>query len=154
MGRPHGLDGSFYLTGAQPRLLALGTLVSVGARNTRIVRLAGSAGRPIVRLEGIEDRSGAQAIRGLELTVAVPDAPALPEGEWWAHELQGCAVHDGARQVGTVVALLELPSCEALEVQRADGGPLLVPLVRDAIRSVDVLARRIDVDMRFLGERG
>ena len=29
---------------------------------------------------------------------------------------------------------------------------LLVPLVRDAVRSVDVAARRIDVDLAFLGE--
>ena len=35
-----------------------------------------------------------------------------------------------------------------------DGGELLVPLVRDAERSVDVEARRIDVDLRFLGEEG
>jgi ribosomal 30S subunit maturation factor RimM len=27
-----------------------------------------------------------------------------------------------------------------------------VPLVRDAVRSVDVGARRIEVDLRFLGE--
>jgi 16S rRNA processing protein RimM len=50
-----------------------------------------------------------------------------------------------------VVRLLGLPSCEVLEVERS-GGPLLVPLVSDAVRSVDVAARRIDVDLRFLGE--
>jgi 16S rRNA processing protein RimM len=43
--------------------------------------------------------------------------------------------------------MVALPSCEALEV-----GDLLIPMVRDAIRSIDVDARRIDVDMRFLGE--
>ena len=38
---------------------------------------------------------------------------------------------------------------------RADGGPdLLVPMVHDAIRSVDVAARRIDVDLAFLGDAG
>jgi 16S rRNA processing protein RimM len=48
--------------------------------------------------------------------------------------------------------MLPLPSCEALEVVREDGGELLVPMVRDAIRGVDVAARRIDVDLSFLGE--
>jgi 16S rRNA processing protein RimM len=33
-----------------------------------------------------------------------------------------------------------------------DGSELLVPMIRDAIRSVDVGARRIDVDLSFLGE--
>jgi 16S rRNA processing protein RimM len=35
-------------------------------------------------------------------------------------------------------------------VAREGGGELLVPLVRDAVRSVDVERREIDVDMAFL----
>jgi 16S rRNA processing protein RimM len=48
--------------------------------------------------------------------------------------------------------MLPLPSCEALEVARADGPDLLIPMVRDAVRSIDVPGRRIDVDLSFLGE--
>ena len=59
-------------------------------------------------------------------------------------------------EVGTVTRLTALPSCEVLEVARSAGeagdAPLLVPLVSDAVRSVDVAARVIDVDLRFLGE--
>jgi hypothetical protein len=33
-----------------------------------------------------------------------------------------------------------------------DGPEFLVPLVRDAVRSVDVAAKRIDVDLAFLGD--
>jgi 16S rRNA processing protein RimM len=67
--------------------------------------------------------------------------------------LEGARVFDGEHELGVVRRLLALPSCECLEVERASGaGDLLVPLVRDAIRSVDVGAARIDVDLRFLGE--
>ena len=45
-----------------------------------------------------------------------------------------------------------LPSCEVLEVARPGSADLLVPLVRDAIRMIDVEERRIDVDLAFLGE--
>ena len=49
--------------------------------------------------------------------------------------------------------LLALPSCEVLEVARAGGETdLLVPLVSDAVRSVDLERREIDVDLAFLGE--
>jgi 16S rRNA processing protein RimM len=61
-------------------------------------------------------------------------------------------VVDGDRSLGRVRRLLALPSCEVLEVERAGAPDLLVPLVRDAVRSVDVTARRIDVDSAFLGE--
>jgi 16S rRNA processing protein RimM len=149
VGRPHGLDGSFYVTAARPRLLRVGSPIAVGGTSTRVLARRGTDQRPILRVEGIRDRDGAAAVRGSELTVAATDAPALQEGEWWAGELEGCEVVDGARRVGEVARLIELPSCEALEV-RTGGEPLMIPLVRDAIRSVDVAAGRIDVDMGFL----
>ena len=152
VGRAHGLDGSFYVTGARPRLLAIGIPVSIDGHKRAIVRLAGIAKRPIVRLEGVEDRSAAEALRGLPLTVDELNVPVLSKDEWWAHELEGCAVRDGEREVGIVGNMLELPSCEALEVKGADGRELIVPLVRDAVRSVDVAARLIEVDMGFIGE--
>ncbi len=152
VGRAHGLDGSFYVTGARPRLLAEGGEVSVAGDVRRILRRSGVERRPIVRLDGVEDRTAAEALRGQPLTVAQAQAPLLGEGEWWAHELEGCIVCDGERRLGTVSGLLELPSCEVLEVRREDGRQLLVPMVRDAVRHVDVAARRIDVSLDFLGE--
>jgi 16S rRNA processing protein RimM len=103
-------------------------------------------------------------VRGLELRVDRAEAPSLGEGEWWAGDLEGCEVVDGERVVGVVSRLLELPSCEALEVRGvADAGNapvpgrrvpdgILIPLVRDAIREVDVANSRIDVDMSFVEE--
>jgi 16S rRNA processing protein RimM len=153
VGRAHGLDGSFYVTGARPRLLALGTCVTLAGRTAAIVRRAGTDRRPILRIEGVEDRAGAEALRGQTLSVAAADAPGLAEGEWWAHELEGCLVCDGERRVGTVTRMIELPSCEALEVRLdRSAAPLLVPMVKDAIRRVDVAAHTIDVNMDFVGE--
>jgi 16S rRNA processing protein RimM len=152
VGRPHGLDGSFYVTGARPRLLTIGTIVTVAGRGAEIVRRAGTERRPILRLEGVEDRAAAESLRGTELTVQAEQAPRLGEGEWWAHELEGCEVTDGERRLGTVSRMIELPSCEVLEVQREPGGAtLLVPMVRDAIRSVEVSRKRVEVDAGFLG---
>jgi 16S rRNA processing protein RimM len=151
VGRPHGLDGSFYVTRAVTRLLGLGSAVHVAGRETEIVRRAGTAERPIVRLAGVEDRDAAEELRGAELTVQQDELPQLGEGEWWAHELAGCVVRDGDHEVGVVTGLLELPSCEALEVRRSDApGTLLVPLVKDAIRSVAPRQHAIDIDLAFL----
>ena len=60
---------------------------------------------------------------------------------------------DGDAPVGVVRRLVGLPSCEVLEVEREGAGDLLVPMVRDAIRRVDVAAGVIDVDVAFLGEQ-
>ena len=55
----------------------------------------------------------------------------------------GCTVEGG----GTVSRVLAGPSCDVLELD--DG--TLVPLVTDAVRSVDAERRRIEIDRRFLG---
>jgi len=157
VGRPHGLDGSFYVLDPWPGLLVVGASVEVGGEVREVERRAGTDVRPIVRLAGCEDRESAEAMRGADLLVDRAEAPALEEDEWWAEDLEGCRVHDGERDIGEVQRLLALPSCEVLEVRRDgdDGGDLLlVPLVGDAVRAVDVQARRIEVDLEFLGEAG
>jgi 16S rRNA processing protein RimM len=152
VGRPHGRDGSFHVIDANPALLALGAQVLVGGEPQRIERRAGNDQRPIVRLEGCDDRDAAQHLRGLELMAQRTEAPVLGEDEWWPEDLEGCAVRDGERRVGRVRRLLALPSCEVLEVEREGGADLLVPLVADAVRSVDTDLREIEIDLQFLGE--
>jgi 16S rRNA processing protein RimM len=154
VGRPHGLDGSFHVTRPRPLLLELDGELRVAGTVTRIVRRSGTDERPILRLAGFDGREAAERLRGEELLVARSAAPALDEDEWWAEDLEGCLVRDGAREVGRVRRLVGLPSCEALEVERPGAGDLLVPLVRDAIRRVDVEARTVDVDLAFLGDAG
>ena len=147
VGRPHGLDGSFHVTRPRGLLLTLGGSVRIGAEVHEIVRRAGTEDRPILRLRGIDDRAGAEALREADLLVERAAAPPLPEGEYWPEDLEGCSVltPDG-RELGVVAAMRALPSCEVLEV-----GDLLVPLVGDAVVSIDLDARRIVVDPEFLG---
>ena len=147
VGRPHGLDGSFHVTRPRGVLLTLGGALQIGSDMHEIVRRAGTEDRPILRLRGVDGRAAAEALRGADLLVRRADAPALPEGEYWAEDLEGCAVltRDG-RELGIVDRLRPLPSCEALEV-----GDLLVPMVADAVLSVDIGARVIVVDPGFLG---
>lgn len=135
------------MTRPLPALLREGARLTIAGELREIERRAGTDQRPFVRVTGCRSREAADALRGEPLLVAREDLPALGEGEYWAHELEGCAVVDGATPVGTVRRMVTLPSCEALEV-----GDRLIPLVGDAIRSVDVAARRIDVDLGFLGE--
>ena len=147
VGRPHGLDGSFHVTRPRGMLLTLGGAVRIGEDVHEIVRRAGTEDRPILRLRGVDDRAGAEALREADLFVERTAAPALPEGEYWPEDLEGCSVlTPGGRELGVVAAMRALPSCEVLEV-----GDLLVPMVADALLRVDVAGRRIVVDATFLG---
>ena len=147
VGRPHGLDGFFHVAESAPELLRVGTAVRVSGREAEIVDRKGIEDKPVIRLSITPDRSAALAIRGEMLLVSRDVAPPLEDDEYWAEDLIGCVVVDGDRSLGKVKRLLAMPSVEVLELDTE----LLVPMVRDAIRSVDLEARRIEVDTEFLG---
>ena len=120
-----------------------------------MVRRSGTEEKPIVRLDGIGRREDVEALRGADLLCPRErGARRSADDEWFAEDLEGCRVVDGEREVGR-----RAPARRAALVRGARGrapgrGDLLVPMVRDAIRSVDVAARLIDVDVGFLGEQG
>ncbi|MGC9220409.1 MAG: ribosome maturation factor RimM [Solirubrobacteraceae bacterium] len=153
VGRPHGLDGSFLVKDANSVLLAAGAMLTVDGVTRQIQRRAGTDTRLILRLDGCATRQAAAALHGQKLLFGRGDAPKLAEDEWWAEDLKGLRVYDGSLEVGVVTDLLAFPSCEALEVRRlAVGKPLLVPLVADAVKVIDVAAGRVSIDLKFLGE--
>ncbi len=133
---------------ADAGLLAGRDELLLGNERVVLTRRAGTPERPILRVEGCATRDEAEALRGTELRVTLAEAPALEEGEFWAREIEGCLVVDGEVEVGVVERMIALPSCEAIVV-----GDRLIPLVRDAIRSLDIEGRRIDVDLGFVDGR-
>jgi 16S rRNA processing protein RimM len=133
------------------RLLEAASEVTVAGRRHAIVKLGGTAQRPVLTITGSGSREQAEALRGQDLLVDREQSPELGEDEWLAEDLVGCSVGDGERRIGVVKALLPYPSCDLLEVHRAGGEPVLVPLIGDAVRTVDIASRTIDVDLSFLG---
>ena len=135
VGKPHGLDGSFYVE--RPRHeLPEGAEVTLAGHAHRIVRRAGTDERPLIRLAGVEDPGAL----GGELLLVEDE---LGQGEWLASDLVGLSVPG----LGKVAQVIDTPSCSVLELE--DG--TLIPLVSDAVRSVDLDAGEIEVDRDFLG---
>lgn len=139
MGRPHGLDGSFYVDHVSEPLVS-GAEVVVAGRPARVERRAGTDERPIVRLTGVGDRNSAEALRGESILV---DGGELAEDEFLTADLVGCEVPG----LGTVRRVIAAPSCDLLEV---GSGGVLVPLISDAVKRVDTAGRVIEVDLAFL----
>jgi 16S rRNA processing protein RimM len=136
VGKPHGLDGSFYVE--LPRhALPEGCTVFLQSQARTVERRAGTDDRPLVRLTGVSDP---RPLRGEILLVE----DELGEGEWLASDLIGCRVPE---LEGVVARILDEPSCSVLELE--DG--TLIPLISDAVERVDLEAREIHVNRDFLG---
>ena len=155
VGRPHGNDGAFTVSEPTDRLelLDAGRRVTVAGREAEVRWRKGTAQRPLVKLDGTDTRAAAEELRGEAIVVPRAEIP-LPAGEFLVDDLVGCAIVDGARTVGTVREVLVLPATDALDVEDERGERILVPLVGDAVRSVDLGARRIDVDMGVVSAEG
>jgi 16S rRNA processing protein RimM len=142
VGRPHGLDGSFFVEGPSERADAFlnGATVYVDDAPAKIVSSKrGSQGRPVIRL----DR---RVERGATLAVPREVLPALGEDEYYAFQLVGLAVEEvGGRLLGRVRDVLDYPANDVLEL---DSG-LSLPLVEACVQQVDLEGGRIVIAPGF-----
>ncbi|MCR4425189.1 MAG: ribosome maturation factor RimM [Firmicutes bacterium] len=93
----------------------------------------------LVGLEGVEDRTAAERLRGAVIEIPRAELPDLPEGTYYACDLVGltCESTSGDR-LGTVVDVLAKPANDVLVVRMDSGEEFLVPAVREIVRDVDV----------------
>jgi len=153
IGKHHGLDGMFHVTRPRGPLLVAGTTVTVDGVARKITHRGGTDSRPLLRLEGVDHITTVEQLRGKDLFVPRSMLPPLEDDEFWPDELVGMAVHStGGALVGEVANVLVLPSCDVLEVRRADAADLLVPMHREAVPEMDAKAGRIVIDLAFMGE--
>lgn len=102
-------------------------------------------GMALLKLEGVEDRTAAEGLRGKELLVRRADA-RLPEGEYFDGELIGLDVYDGGtgRRLGELTKVERYPANRVYTVRGER--EFLVPAVRDAfILNVDLEKNRMDI---------
>ena len=102
--------------------------------------------RYLLLLEGVPDRTAAEALRGGRLCVREADLPALPPGQVWLHDLPGMSVEsEEGEPLGTVHHVLETGEERRLLVVQGPGGEILVPFIEQFVLAIDREARRIRI---------
>jgi 16S rRNA processing protein RimM len=151
VGKAHGLRGEVALdlrTDDPEARLGVGTRLEtrpVGAGPLTVGGVRVHQGRWLVAFEGVRDRTGAEALRGVELVVEVEASDE--EDAWYPHELAGLRAEDtDGRELGRVEGLEHLPAHDALVLREPDGTRTLVPFVRQIVPVVDVPGGRVVLD--------
>jgi 16S rRNA processing protein RimM len=142
VGKPHGLDGSFFVEGASQAAerFAKGATLWVGGEPVRVATSKQARGRPVIRL----DR---KVERGSLLSVPRAELPPPEADSYYVFELVGLIVQEeGGGELGRVVDVQEYPANDVLEL---DSGVAL-PLVEACVRQVDVDGGRIVVSPGFV----
>jgi 16S rRNA processing protein RimM len=104
--------------------------------------------RMLVRLAGVIDRDGADALRGNLFIVDSADLPPIDDpDEFYDHQLEGLTVRTVDNvAVGLVTEVLHTPAGELLSVRTAANTEVLVPFVAAIVTSVSLDAGVIEID--------
>ena len=149
----HGLRGAVRVKTftALPEAIAdYGPLAdAAGGRRFALSLVKVGKGAALVRIEGVADRTAAEALRGVELFLdraALP--PAADEEEFYHADLVGLAAVDaGGVRLGTVRALHDFGAGDLIEVLPDEGGqPRVFPFTREAVPKIDLAAGAVTID--------
>jgi 16S rRNA processing protein RimM len=144
VGRPHGVDGAFVVEEASedPSRYEVGTELLVDGEPAVVVLSRQVGGRRrAIKL----DRA---VVRGAGLAVRRDALPELPTDTYYVSDLVGLDVVDArGEHVGVIRDVLPGPANDVLEL---DTG-LLLPLVEDCVREVDLSSRRLLLNPGFTG---
>jgi 16S rRNA processing protein RimM len=106
-----------------------------------------AAGRGMFRLEiaGITDITAAEALAGAIVTIDEAELPASKPGEFYYYEVIGCEVFldDGAR-LGVIEEVFSAGANDVWVVRDEDR-EVLVPVISDVVKTIDLPARRMTI---------
>jgi 16S rRNA processing protein RimM len=129
---PHGLKGEVRVEPMTDRFedrFRAGARLETDLGTLVVAAVRGSADAPIVRFEGIDDRTGAERLRDQELRVA----RERREGEHlWADLVGKRVVTPDGRELGTVREILRAGGADVLVLS----DDLMLPMIESVVREV------------------
>lgn len=148
IGRAHGVRGDLFVepfTDEPDKRFAHGEKLETS--NNQFVTVHDSkwhSGKLVVHFVGVDDRTKAEELRGLELTAEV-DPTVLPdeEGEYYDRQLIGMNVVMNDAVIGVINDVIHLPSQDLIEFTMTDDRKVLLPFVSEFVPDVDVAGNRM-----------
>ena len=146
----HGVKGEVRLklfTDSADNLSRHAKLI-VGGVERRLLSLRDAGKTAVARIEGVGDRTSAEALRGTLIEIDRQALPPLEEGEYYHSDLIGLPCFDSAgHEHGRVSAVENFGAGDLLEVEAANGRKSLIAF-RPGI--ADLAGGRIVLDPDFL----
>ncbi len=99
----------------------------------------------ILKLKGVDDRNGAEALKELDVFITDDDLVDLPDDTFYVRDLIGCiAINiDDGKAIGKVSDVLQNTAQDIYQITTDEGKQVLIPAVGDFIKEVDVKEGKI-----------
>ena len=146
----HGVRGIVRIkshTANPDDLTAYGALSDeAGTRRLTVTVTGHVKGLVLARVEGIDDRDAAEALRGTDLYVPRAALPPTEGEEYYHVDLLGLrAESEDGTALGRVSAVHDHGAGPIVEIQPPDGPSTLVPFTREHVPAIDIEAGRMVV---------
>jgi 16S rRNA processing protein RimM len=139
--RPHGIRGEVVVDPATDRpaeRFRPGAVLAAPSGPLTVREARPHSGRWLLSVEGVVDRTGAEALRGAELAVDVADDDSGAEPDaWYDAQLVGLAVHDETGVIGSVAAVEHGRAQDLLVLDLDARGRVRLPFVAALVPEVD-----------------
>ncbi len=148
--RPHGMRGEILmdiLTDFPERLQA-GKVVFVGEdhQEETIDKLREHGKALLISFKSYNTPEAVAELRNQWVFVRAEDLPALPEGEYYHHELIGLRVVDeDGNPLGVVTHILDTGANDVYVIQPESGPEILIPAIDSVILNIDLRKAQIQV---------
>lgn len=124
-----------------------GLSVRAGAAVRQVEAVRNGAGTLVLKLIGVDDRDLADDLRGEYLEIETAEVQPLPEGSYYHWQLLGLEVFDIAgTRLGEITDIIDNPAND-IYLLSAEDRQVLVPAVSEVVRSIDLAAGRMVVDL-------
>lgn len=158
VGRPYGLTGAvhWYPYSQDAHTLLKAREVFIGDTKYTVTKSRRHGESIVAQMVGLDSPEAAAKLTNKEISVDRSVFAPLPDGEYYWIDLIGLTCTNGERVFGEITGIFESGAHPILRVKRPDGdakaaaGDELIPFVDAIVRSVDLAARRVDVDWEGL----
>jgi 16S rRNA processing protein RimM len=152
IGAAQGLRGEVRARAYTSDPVALGDyghLHSEDGRTFEVLEIREAKNIVVVRFRGINDRTAAEGLNGLELYIERDNLPdeELEADEFFYTDLEGLeAVDDKGIGYGTVSGIYDFGAGDLLELKGPNRRPVLIPFSESAVLEIDLEGGRILID--------
>lgn len=94
---------------------------------------------PVIKLEGINSRQKAEALRGYYLKIQRKHAVKLPKDRYFICDIIGlCVFDESGNYIGTVKDVLQTGANDVYAVETPDQKEVLIPAIKQVVKKIDL----------------
>ena len=130
-----------------PQVIAVGTGKNKTEKTYEIEKVRYQQNMVVLKLKGIDDRNGAETLKGMDLYITEDDLRELPEDTFYIKDLIGMKVIDDTtgKEVGKIKDVIQNTAQDIYQIAMNNGKEALIPVVKEFIKEVSLETGRVVV---------